>query len=90
MQSVIISITGRVQGVGFRWATARLAKQFDIVGWGRNDADGSVTVRAQGNDSNMTSFISALKQRPTPYARVTQVTVTPQSVETFKKFRITD
>ncbi len=46
MKSVTISIHGRVQGVGFRWTTADLANRMHVVGWVKNELDGSVTVRA--------------------------------------------
>lgn len=90
MESVIISIRGRVQGVGFRWTTTRLATRLHIVGWVRNESDGSVTVRAQAENADLTAFIKALRQSPTPYARVKEVEVTPKSVEDFVNFTIID
>ena len=41
-------ITGRVQGVGFRWFTSRVAKELDISGTVQNHPDGSVRVHAKG------------------------------------------
>ncbi|GAW98364.1 acylphosphatase [Secundilactobacillus mixtipabuli] len=90
MKSVIISIHGRVQGVGFRWTTARLANRLHVVGWVRNERDGSVTVRAQAEDASLSAFIQALKQSPTPYAKVSKVTVDSKKIEHFEKFAITD
>jgi len=40
-------ITGRVQGVGFRWFTSRVAKELDISGTVQNHPDGSVRVHAK-------------------------------------------
>ena len=41
-------VTGRVQGVGFRWFTSRVAKELDISGTVQNHPDGSVRVHAKG------------------------------------------
>lgn len=42
-------VTGRVQGVGFRWWTAGVAKPLGLVGYAKNLDDGSVEVVAQGS-----------------------------------------
>ena len=44
-----LSVTGRVQGVGFRNHTVKRARQLnDVTGWVKNESDGSVTVVAEG------------------------------------------
>ena len=40
--------TGRVQGVGFRYITHRIAQHYDVVGFVRNMPDGSVQIVAEG------------------------------------------
>lgn len=90
MKSVTISIHGRVQGVGFRWTTAHLANRMHVVGWVKNELNGSVTVRAQADDNSLNAFIEAIRHSPTPYARVNDVKVTLSNIEDFKKFTITD
>ena len=42
-------IAGRVQGVGFRYATSGEAARLGLTGWVRNGSDGSVEVFAQGD-----------------------------------------
>ena len=41
-------VTGRVQGVGFRWFSSRAAKELGISGTVQNHPDGSVRVHARG------------------------------------------
>jgi acylphosphatase len=41
-------LSGRVQGVGFRWYTARKARSLDLAGWVTNLPDGTVEVVARG------------------------------------------
>lgn len=58
-----IRFTGRVQGVGFRLTTVRVADDFDIAGWVRNEADGSVQCVAEGATDELDRFVAAIQQR---------------------------
>lgn len=42
---------GRVQGVGFRYSTKRIASGFDVTGWVKNLPDGRVELFAQASDA---------------------------------------
>ena len=42
-------VSGRVQGVGFRYRTRYAAGQLGLTGWVRNEDDGSVTLEVQGD-----------------------------------------
>lgn len=42
-------VTGRVQGVGFRYRARYAAGQLGLTGWVENEDDGSVTLEVQGN-----------------------------------------
>lgn len=60
-----IKITGRVQGVGFRYFAVQKAKEMGIIGWVRNLADGSVSIVAQGIEPELNTFIDYLYIGPT-------------------------
>ena len=64
-----VRVHGRVQGVGFRYSTQAKAQQLGIAGWVRNEPDGSVSVKCEGPDEAVRSFLSYLKQGP-PTAEV--------------------
>lgn len=65
-------IRGRVQGVGFRYFTKRLADSARITGWVRNLPDGGVEVVAYGSEEKLESFEQNLRIGP-PGARVESI-----------------
>lgn len=52
---------GRVQGVGFRYTTHRIARGFPVTGFVRNLTDGTVELVACGTASEMRHFLDAVK-----------------------------
>ncbi|NIP56680.1 MAG: acylphosphatase [Gemmatimonadetes bacterium] len=65
-------LTGRVQGVGFRWWTRRTAEELGLRGTVRNRRDGSVEIHAEGGDDAMESFARRIRSGPSA-ARVDEV-----------------
>jgi acylphosphatase len=65
-------ITGRVQGVGFRYFTQHLASREGVDGWVRNRPDGSVEAAAVGEAEAIERFERRLRQGP-PGARVDRI-----------------
>ncbi len=65
-------ISGRVQGVGFRYFTERRANVYGITGWVRNLPDGRVEVVAEGDEELLKEFLNDLKKGP-PLARVNNI-----------------
>jgi acylphosphatase len=65
-------VRGRVQGVGFRAATASEARRLQLTGWVRNQLDGTVEVDAEGEDAATEAFLAWLRRGPS-YAHVTSV-----------------
>jgi len=57
-------ITGRVQGVGCRYFTQRVAVQHGIGGWVRNTPDGRVEVEAEGDADAMHQFERQISTGP--------------------------
>ncbi len=62
MRSEIV-YTGRVQGVGFRATAKRLADEHAVVGWVRNEADGSVRLVAEGPADRIDRLRRAIRDR---------------------------
>ncbi len=83
-----IKVEGFVQGVGFRFFCHRLASSLNISGWVRNNPDGSVLIRAEGDRSQLEEMIKSLKVGPRA-AQVKDVKVRwlPFSGE-FKSFEV--
>jgi acylphosphatase len=65
-------ISGRVQGVGFRYFTVREARQRGLVGTVANLPDGRVEVEVAGDPATLDDFKRGLREGP-PGARVTGV-----------------
>jgi acylphosphatase len=65
-------ITGRVQGVGFRWWARETARRLGLRGLIRNERDGSVFVEAAGDPAGMEQFRQSLETGP-PGAIVEQL-----------------
>lgn len=65
-------ITGRVQGVGFRYAMCRQAESLGLEGWVRNRRDGSVEAVVVGAPERV-ELMHAWARRGPPGARVTAV-----------------
>ena len=65
-------ISGRVQGVGYRYFTKQLADELGIVGWVKNLPDGRVETRVAGSIEQLTGLREGLYQGPVG-ARVDQI-----------------
>ncbi|MCK5524089.1 MAG: acylphosphatase [Thiomargarita sp.] len=57
-------ISGRVQGVAFRYYTRLQAQRLGILGWAKNLADGRVEVLAYGDSKAVESLCTWLHEGP--------------------------
>ncbi|WP_353571783.1 acylphosphatase [Candidatus Albibeggiatoa sp. nov. BB20] len=82
-------ITGRVQGVSFRYYTRHKAVELGLTGWARNLTDGRVEVIACGNASAMALFQVWLAQGST-LAKVTNIEAKTLPCQQLDRFKILD
>ncbi len=73
-KAITATVTGRVQGVGYRYAVVRVAQELGLVGWVRNAPDGSVETWAQGDEDVLGQLVAFLRQGPRS-ARVRSVDI---------------
>lgn len=89
MKRVRFVVTGRVQGVGFRWFVRAEARPLGITGWIRNREDGAVVGEVEGREDAIDALEAVLEEGP-PSAIVTNVEITEISdqVPPFNHFEI--
>ena len=72
--TVKMKITGKVQGVGFRYFVLRQAQKLGINGWVSNKPNGDVEALAQGEKADLEQFIAKVKEGPS-FSRVEDVSL---------------
>jgi acylphosphatase len=80
-----LQITGRVQGVGFRYSMQCEAARIGVHGWVRNRRDGSVEALVQGNDEAIAAITDWARRGP-PGAQVTGLSVSEAVPENSTSF----
>ena len=82
-----VSVSGRVQGVFFRYETRSKALELGLTGWVRNLPDGRVEVIAEGKDENVNQLIEICKQGPA-FVDVKNVDVEEMQHQGYKDFKV--
>jgi acylphosphatase len=72
LRAVRIRLSGRVQGVGFRWFTRREAQDLGLTGRVRNLPDRRVEIEVAGTPERLDAFRERLREGP-PGSRVTDL-----------------
>ena len=84
-----INVTGRVQGVGFRYSAQQRAVRLGLTGWVRNERDGSVGIFCEGAAVAVAAFITWLEDGGPAGSRITHIEKNPAAAnETFSRFTI--
>jgi acylphosphatase len=84
-----VVISGRVQGVNFRWYTQRKAEELGLTGWVRNRGDGRVEAVFEGGRQAVDSMLTWC-QIGSPSAQVDDVEADyEEPTGEFTRFRIT-
>ena len=79
-------VTGRVQGVSFRWYAQERARELGVAGWVRNERDGTVLLHAEGEDEAVDALVVWCRSGPSA-ASVRDVAVreaTPERTSSFE------
>ncbi|MGY0691714.1 acylphosphatase [Virgibacillus sp. FSP13] len=85
-----IIVSGRVQGVGFRYSAKQSALEHQLVGWVQNKFDGSVELEVVGEESQVNHYVDILKSGFNRYIRVDDVQLETSQMTTkdFDSFSI--
>ncbi|WP_214757529.1 acylphosphatase [Exiguobacterium sp. s123] len=80
-------VSGRVQGVGFRYFSQVTAQRFGIKGWVRNLSDGTVELHVEGTANEVDAFQQALKDG-NRFVGVERIEETEANDQEFRSFDI--
>lgn len=57
----VVHYSGRVQGVGFRYTTRRIAGAYQVAGWVKNLSDGRVELVVEGESGDLDRFLDEVQ-----------------------------
>lgn len=87
MKHLKLTISGKVQGVGFRYFTKLKANELGINGYVVNNPDGTVTLEVEANQEKLDQMLQWCLQGP-PSAEVEKVTQQYDQLQDYKNFTI--
>ena len=88
MNQYEFTVTGRVQGVGFRQFVVDKARELELKGWVKNKSNGDVEVLAQGDQKDLDTLKDYLETGPSS-ARVQNVSKHPvKNTDNYSGFTI--
>lgn len=84
-----IVVSGRVQGVGFRYTVQQKALEQDMSGWVQNNDDGTVSIVVEGNKEKLDQFVLTLQNGLHRFIKITDLKVQfTDEVKGYKKFQV--
>jgi acylphosphatase len=86
-QALEIIVAGKVHGVFYRKSTLKKANELSLKGWVKNKANGTVQIKAQGQEPNLKELLNWCHQGPEA-ARVEKVTSKPSQLQQLEGFKI--
>ena len=82
-----ITVSGRVQGVGFRAFVHQVAVELNLKGYVKNQFDNTVYIEVEGEESLINTFVSKCKVGP-GWSRVELVKTVKYPIRDFDEFKI--
>ena len=87
---VAMTVSGKVQGVGFRYMTKIAADDIGVFGIVKNLENGNVYIEAMGEEDKVTAFIEVIKKSPAPFGKVNHIDFEYNpSFKDYTKFSVT-
>lgn len=80
-------VSGRVQGVGFRYSAIREAHRLKVNGWVRNASNGEVEVWAEGTQEKLDAFLQWLRKGP-QFSRIDSVNSVEKDCKGYYDFNV--
>lgn len=81
-------VSGRVQGVGFRYYVEDIALGMNISGWVRNLSDGTVEIDAEGEEDKLKNFVRTITNTKKGFIQVSNIVVQDKEVFGYSHFTI--
>lgn len=89
LKALRINVTGRVQGVGFRYTAQQKAARLGLTGWVRNEHDGSVEMHCEGSTECIEAMLDWLGAGGPSYSRIDYMQKTPaKAMGTYQRFSV--
>ena len=83
----IITVKGRVQGVGYRAFAVKMAKGLGLVGYVKNMPDGTVKIEAEGKKEDLDRFVILCEKGP-GWAYIEKFSLIESPVQGYRDFKI--
>jgi len=83
-----ITVRGIVQEVFFRVSTSRQASKLKLLGFVRNEPDGSVYIEVEGEQASIDQLITWIRAGGPPSGQVNDLIINQGNIENYKRFEI--